>query len=764
MRKFSTMKIRTKFILPIILCLVVSGLLGGIFLNSTFTDLIHKQMASTKELNQNALETAAQNKIAEIYNNIDRAGKKALEQASFFTQIPAVVEAYQLAAQGNIDDENDPQSQQAREQLRTLLQPIVDSYKRSTGAKEFKLHYHLPNAHSLVRIWRQGWQTKRQGNKVDISDDISTFRKSVITVNQKRHSLSGIEVGRGGFAIRGLVPVTGPDGKHLGSNEVLLSFTNVIKVSKTDEKNHYAVYMDNDLLPIATKLQDPTRYPVLEGKYVFCTSTGKEVTDELVDVSLLDKGRKDIFSQVKDNYYLTVFPIKDYSGKTAGIMVMAMDIASQQAMMMASEKESMDKLISLRWSLVAGFTILVFLLGGLLTLFVTQIITGPVSEAATMVQELSKGHLDMRLKMEQGDEIGRMAKTMDSFADDLQFVVVKALDQLANGDLTFAAETKDDKDVIGAALVKTSQDLNAMVAEILVATEEIASGSGQVADASNSLSQGASEQAASLEQITSSMTEMASQTKTNAENAGQANNLAEETRQAAQRGNEQMKDMVLAMEDISEAGQNISKIIKTIDEIAFQTNLLALNAAVEAARAGRHGKGFAVVAEEVRNLAARSAKAAKETAELIEGSVEKTANGTSIANRTAEGLDEIVGSVGKVSDLVAEIAAASNEQAEGIGQVNVGISQIDQVTQQNTANAEEGAAAAEQLSSQALRLKEMMSRFQLKNAGYSTPTAQVAAPLAAPAEANQPQIQAPVTGPVTPSEVIDLDDKDFRKF
>jgi len=406
---------------------------------------------------------------------------------------------------------------------------------------------------------------------------------------------------------------------------------------------------------------------------------------------------------------------------------------------------------------------IIAMLAGIVAAFImSKTITTPLTKTIEMVKEMSRGHLDMRLQLKQNDEIGQMADTMDQFADELQSEMVASLEKLAIGDLTFAAKPKDSEDAIGNALAKTGQDLNTMVAEIMVATEQIASGSGQVADASNSLSQGAAEQAASLEQITSSMTEMASQTRTNAENAGQANNLAGETRQAAQAGNEQMKDMVLAMEDISTAGQNISKIIKTIDEIAFQTNLLALNAAVEAARAGRHGKGFAVVAEEVRNLAARSAKAAKETAELIEGSVAKTANGTEIANRTAESLDEIVVSVGKVSDLVAEIAAASNEQAEGIGQVNTGISQIDQVTQQNTANAEEGASAAEELSSQSERLKEMMSRFQLREASYSA--LPMATQLAAP-EQPQPQIQAPPTPQATnPREVIDLDDKDFGKF
>jgi methyl-accepting chemotaxis protein len=209
------------------------------------------------------------------------------------------------------------------------------------------------------------------------------------------------------------------------------------------------------------------------------------------------------------------------------------------------------------------------------------------------------------------------------------------------------------------------------------------------------------------------MNEMANQVKDTAEHASAANQLSGESKLAAEKGDERMGEMVQAMNDINKAGQDISRIIKVIDEIAFQTNLLALNAAVEAARAGQHGKGFAVVAEEVRNLAARSAKAAEETAALIESSVALTGRGAVIAEQTAEALQEIMAGNSKIADLLKDMAIASNEQAQGISQVTIGLTQIDQVTQQNTASAEESAAAAEQLSSQAVQLREMLKKFKV---------------------------------------------------
>ena len=270
--------------------------------------------------------------------------------------------------------------------------------------------------------------------------------------------------------------------------------------------------------------------------------------------------------------------------------------------------------------------------------------------------------------------------------------------------------------LIGRSITKP---INRIIAGLTSGAEQTSSASGQVSSASQSLAQGASEAAAAVEETTSSIEEMSSMVKTNAGNADEAKTLADAARSTADKGSEAMTRMSGAIDDIKASSDQTAKIIKTIDEIAFQTNLLALNAAVEAARAGEAGKGFAVVAEEVRNLAQRSAQAARDTADLIEGSVKNADNGVAISKEVGTSLEEIADGSGKVNELVAEIAAACNEQSQGIEQINQAVGQMDQVTQSNAANAEESASASEELSAQAEELTNMVRQLQAVVGGSS---------------------------------------------
>lgn len=275
-----------------------------------------------------------------------------------------------------------------------------------------------------------------------------------------------------------------------------------------------------------------------------------------------------------------------------------------------------------------------------------------------------------------------------------------------------------------------NRSLQNIIAGLGEGAEQVASAAGQVSSSSQSLAEGSSEQAASIEETSASLEEISSMTKQNSAHSEEADNLMKEAAGIVQNANDGMATLTASMKEIHSASEETAKIIKTIDEIAFQTNLLALNAAVEAARAGEAGAGFAVVADEVRNLAMRAADAAKNTAELIEGTVSKVGIGSQVVTKTNETFEEVADSVGKVADLVTEIAAASNEQTQGVDQVNTAVAEMDKVVQQNAATAEESAGAAEELSGQAEQLQAMVNELTIMVGGHKQGTAADRTPMA----------------------------------
>jgi len=347
----------------------------------------------------------------------------------------------------------------------------------------------------------------------------------------------------------------------------------------------------------------------------------------------------------------------------------------------------------------------------------------PIKKLENEMKEIAKGNLSSVFNMVPNtSEIGTLTgailmtkTTLKKYIGD----ITDKLHSIADGNLNLDADIDYDGDFapIQASLLVIISSLNETIRQIITASRQVSASSAQIADGAQSLAQGSTQQAASAEQLSASVSDIAQKTKDNAEMAERTAALANAIKQDAEKGNRQMEEMTDAVREINLAGQSIGKVIKVIDDIAFQTNILALNAAVEAARAGQYGKGFAVVAEEVRNLAAKSAEAAKDTGELIANSIEKAELGARIADETAASLVNIVFGINESAQYVNEIAKSSEIQSVGIAQINEGIDQVAIIVQQNSATAEENAAASLEMSEQANILQQLIAKFKLKDDG-----------------------------------------------
>lgn len=364
----------------------------------------------------------------------------------------------------------------------------------------------------------------------------------------------------------------------------------------------------------------------------------------------------------------------------------------------------------------ASFTALAFILIlisiATISITMTRTIRLSCKDLKEVADAMAVGNVEYQIVKRNNDEFGAVMDDMKKLVDATR-EQAEIAQRVAEGNMTVTVVPRSDEDVMGQALHQMVNQNRKTLGNIKEAAYQVTTSSSQVASASEALAQGSTEQASAIEEITASIDDVAEKTKQNAAQANEAANMMAKTIAEVKKGNEEMQQMVIAMLEINDASENISKIIKVIDDIAFQTNILALNAAVEAARAGDAGKGFAVVAEEVRNLAAKSAAAAAETAEMIEDSIKKVEIGSAIANQTAVSLEEITAVVKQSEAIVTEIAEASNYQATAIAQIDRAIEQVSQVVQTNSATSEECAAASVELSDQASRMRDLISVYKL---------------------------------------------------
>ena len=347
-----------------------------------------------------------------------------------------------------------------------------------------------------------------------------------------------------------------------------------------------------------------------------------------------------------------------------------------------------------------------------------RLITSPLLEIENAARSLSNGDFETHITYESKDEMGSTCKSMQESFTILKSIIMdinSVLGALSRGDLSVATSVDfpGEMQEIETSIAKLIQKLNLSFGEIRGAADQINSGAEQVSNGAQALAQGATEQASSVEELAATITEISRQVQTNSENAQKANVIAADAGKVADMTLEDMREMIAAMQEIMTTSENIGKIIKVIDDIAFQTNILALNAAVEAARAGSAGKGFAVVADEVRNLAGKSADAAKSTTELIDSTIKSVSHGEEIAGKANAAFEELSAKVSEVVSTVNMISEASTEQAANIQQITVGVDQISSVVQTNSATSEESAAASEELAGQASTLDRLVAQFKL---------------------------------------------------
>ena len=496
----------------------------------------------------------------------------------------------------------------------------------------------------------------------------------------------------------------------------------------TDENNQFvgAVILDINTKVFSTIQQTDARFPSLatnildaNGSFLYSMkekAIGKKL-EEVLDKDTYEMLRQNMDKEepftatvvnavgVKERMYFRPLTIH---GSTLWSMI---SIADSEFMAARNQLILMCALFS-----VVGLLILIAI-----SFFLIKRALNPLQGIALAGKAVAEGNFDVKVSYDRQDEIGDLAAAIQSVMQHVREIISDLSDklsELAKGN--FRVSLENTEQYPGAyrpllnSLQEISNDLNKTMAEIKTSAREVNAGAEQVSSGAQGLSQGATEQASSIEELSATVNDISEHIKKTAENTRLANTEAQNAGKEVSHSDKQMQQMKAAMENINQKSGEISKIIKTIDDIAFQTNILALNAAIEAARAGVAGKGFAVVADEVGNLAQKSANAAKDTTMLIEETLQAVEQGTVLADSTAESLQRVVTGAGKVTELVNQIAEASVEQSRAVEQVSTGIDQISSVVQSNTATAEESAAASEELSGQANILNELVGRFQLK--------------------------------------------------
>jgi methyl-accepting chemotaxis protein len=500
------------------------------------------------------------------------------------------------------------------------------------------------------------WKPKQ--NK---SDDLSSFRNTVKTISQGRHApIAGIEIGRGGFAIRGIAPVVSDSDDYLGSVEVLSSYDPLVRYSISNKQEYIAVYMNKEFLPIAKKLQDKSKNPLIGDKFVYISSTDKSITNAILTSEVLSQGERDTSLLRIDDFFVAVFPIKDFSGKEIGTMAYVYDAT-----------EAYATLAKLRISILILCVVLAVAIF-IPLLFGVRSVTNPINRTAQMVKDISEGEGDLtkRLEILKKDEIGTLAGYFNVFLDKLQEMV---------------SQIKDNAHTINTA----STDLSDVVVQVSDSSEETSNRSNLVATAAEEMSSNINNVAAAMEESSTNINMVASAVEEISSTIDDISVNTEKAQTISNHAVEKAGEVSVKMKSLGEAAIGIGKVLETITEISEQVNLLALNATIEAARAGEAGKGFAVVANEIKDLAKQTSGAASEIRGKVEAIQASTNENIAGIQETSEVIGEINGLIVFITGAVSEQSLATQEIARNIAQASQGIQEVNENVSQSSSVAGE---------------------------------------------------------------------------